>query len=55
LVTKRRTKYSPPPPPPPPAADKKIQTAGLGILMILLTNYQPEIKQLIQAILKISS
>jgi hypothetical protein len=46
LVTKRRTKYSPPPPPP-PAADKKIQTAGLGILMILLTNYQPEIKQLI--------
>lgn len=43
---------SPPSPPSPPAADKKIHTAGLGFVLLILTNYQAEVKQLIQAILK---
>jgi hypothetical protein len=41
-----------PPPAPPPAADKKIHTAGLGFVLLILTNYQAEVKQVIQAILK---
>lgn len=43
---------SSPSPPSPPAADKKIHTAGLGFVLLILTNYQTEVKQLIQAILK---
>ena len=43
---------SPPSPPSPPAADKKIHTAGLGFVLLILTNYQAEVKQVIQAILK---
>lgn len=39
-------------PPTPPVSDKKAHTAGLGIVLILLTNYQAEVKQVIQAILK---
>lgn len=41
-----------PPPAPPPAVDKKIHTAGLGFVLLILTNYQAEVKQVIQAILK---
>lgn len=41
-----------PSPPSPPAADKKIHTAGLGFVLLILTNYQAEVKQVIQAILK---
>jgi hypothetical protein len=40
------------PVPPEPASDKKAHTAGVGILLILLTNYQAEIKQVFSAILK---
>ena len=36
--------------PPPPQQDKKKQTVGVGIILIILTNYQAEVKQLIQAI-----
>jgi hypothetical protein len=43
---------NPPTPPSPPAADKKIHTAGLGFVLLILTNYQAEVKQVIQAILK---
>jgi hypothetical protein len=33
-------------------SDKKAHTAGVGILLILLTNYQAEIKQVFSAIMK---
>jgi hypothetical protein len=52
MVTKRKPRQVAPPPPPPPPADKKVHTAGLGVVLILLTNYQAEVKQVIQAILK---
>lgn len=39
------------PPPPPPQQDKKKQTVGIGIILIILTNYQAEVKQLIHAIM----
>jgi hypothetical protein len=54
MVTKRKPRQvaPPPPPPPPPPADKKVHTAGLGVVLILLTNYQAEVKQVVQAILK---
>jgi len=42
----RRAHVPEPPPPPPPQTDKKAHTAGLGILLILLTNYQAEVKQI---------
>lgn len=38
-------------PPPPPQQDKKKQTVGIGIILIILTNYQTEVKQLIHAIM----
>jgi len=41
-----------PTPPPPPPADKKIHTAGLGFVLLILTNYQAEVKQLLQVIMK---
>ena len=50
MVTKRKPRQVATPPPPP--ADKKVHTAGLGVVLILLTNYQAEVKQVIQAILK---
>ena len=50
MVTKRKPRQVAPPPPPP--ADKKVHTAGLGVVLILLTNYQAEVKQVVQAILK---
>lgn len=40
------------PVPPETTPDKKAHTAGVGILLILLTNYQTEIKQVFSAILK---
>jgi hypothetical protein len=43
--THQRT-HVPETPPPPPQTDKKAHTAGLGILLILLTNYQAEVKQI---------
>jgi hypothetical protein len=36
----------------PQESDKKAHTAGIGILLILLTNYQAEIKQIVSALLK---
>jgi hypothetical protein len=38
-------------PPPPPPQDKKKQTVGIGIVLIILTNYQAEVKQIFNAIM----
>ena len=35
-----------------PPADKKIHTAGLGFVLLILTNYQAEVKQILQVIMK---
>jgi hypothetical protein len=32
--------------PTPPPEDRRAHTAGIGILLIILTNYQAEVKQL---------
>jgi hypothetical protein len=44
----------PPPPSPSPSstATKSLPTAMLGIGMVILTNYQAEVKQLIALLLK---
>jgi hypothetical protein len=46
---------SPPPPPPKPESDKKAHTAILGVVLIILTNYQAEVKQLFSFLLKAST
>ena len=53
-VTTRRKIVEPPPPSPSPssAATKSFPTAMLGIGMVILTNYQAEVKQLIALLLK---
>ena len=51
--TKRQTHHRQPhKSSPPQESDKKAHTAGIGILLILLTNYQAEIKQIVSALLK---
>lgn len=37
--------------PPPPPQDKKKHTVGIGIVLIILTNYQAEVKQIFNAII----
>jgi len=32
--------------------DKKVHTAGLGFVLLILTNYQAEVKQILQVIVK---
>lgn len=39
------------PPPPPPSQDKKKHTVGIGIVLIILTNYQAEVKQIFNVIM----
>jgi hypothetical protein len=53
-VTTRRKIVVPPPPSPSPSstATKSLPTAMLGIGMVILTNYQAEVKQLIALLLK---
>jgi hypothetical protein len=41
----RRPKAVPPPPPAPSATTKSFPTAALGMGMVVLTNYQAEVKQ----------
>lgn len=53
-VTTRRKIVEPPPPSPSSSstATKSFPTAMLGIGMVILTNYQAEVKQLIALLLK---
>jgi len=52
-VTTRRKIVEPPPSPAPSStATKSFPTAMLGIGMVILTNYQAEVKQLIALLLK---
>jgi len=48
----RTTRHRVEPVPTPVPSDKKAHTAGLGIFLILLTNYQAEVKQLFSFLLK---
>jgi hypothetical protein len=47
-VTSRRKSVAPPAPPP----TKNFPTAVLGLGMVVLTNYQAEVKQVLSLILK---
>jgi hypothetical protein len=48
-----RQKAAPPPPPPAPsAATKSLPTAALGLGMVVLTNYQAEVKQALALLFK---
>ena len=40
-------------PPPPSPTTKSLPTATLGLAMIILTNYQAEVKQLLNLLMKI--
>jgi len=51
-VTTRRKIVEPPPPSPSSTATKSFPTAMLGIGMVILTNYQAEVKQLVALLLK---
>jgi len=51
----QRHKAAPPPPPPAPApsaATKSLSTAALGLGMVVLTNYQAEVKQALALLFK---
>ena len=51
----QRHKAAPPPPPPAPApsaATKSLPTAALGLGMVVLTNYQAEVKQAVALLFK---
>jgi len=50
-VTTRQKIVAPPQPPPSPSV-KSLPTAALGVCMIILTNYQAEVKQLLALIMK---
>jgi len=47
-----RQKAAPPPPPAPSAATKSFPTAALGMAMVVLTNYQAEVKQAVALLFK---
>jgi hypothetical protein len=51
-ITTRQKIVQPPPPSPSSTATKSFPTAMLGIGMVILTNYQAEVKQLIALLLK---
>ena len=48
----QRHKAAPPPPPAPSAATKSLPTAALGLGMVVLTNYQAEVKQALALLFK---
>ena len=50
--TVQRHKAAAPPPPAPSAATKSFPTAALGLGMVVLTNYQAEVKQALALLLK---
>jgi len=51
-VTTRRKVVEPPPVPPSSPATKSLPTAMLGIGMVILTNYQAEVKQILALVMK---
>jgi len=51
-VTTRRKVVEPPPSAPPSPATKSLPTAMLGIGMVILTNYQAEVKQILALVMK---
>ena len=48
----RRPKAAPPPAPAPSATTKSFPTAALGVGMVVLTNYQAEVKQALALLFK---
>jgi hypothetical protein len=48
VTTRRKVIVAPPPPP----ATKSFPTAALGVGMVILTNYQAEVKQILGLIMK---
>jgi hypothetical protein len=48
----QRHKAAPPPPPAPSATTKSLPTAALGLSMVVLTNYQAEVKQALALLFK---
>ena len=52
-VARKKVVTPPPPPPPPPSsAAKGVPTAAIGLGMVVLTNYQAEVKQVLSLLLK---
>ena len=51
-VVHRHKAVAAPPPPAPSAATKSFPTAALGLGMVVLTNYQAEVKQALALLLK---
>jgi hypothetical protein len=47
--TRRRVVVAPPPP---PSSTKSFPTAALGLGMVILTNYQAEVKQMLSLLIK---
>jgi hypothetical protein len=52
-VAARKKVAEPPPPPPPSPAAKGVPTAAIGLGMVVLTNYQAEVKQVLSLLLKV--
>ena len=53
MATKRaNTSQKPVPAPPAPTSTSNLHTASLGIGMLILTNYQAEVKQVLGLLLK---
>jgi len=52
MVAKRVTTRRKPVEPAPPAPTKNFPTAALGLGMVVLTNYQAEVKQVLSLLLK---
>ena len=53
-MPRKQTKPSTPVSPPTVSSstDKKIHTASLGLILLILTNYQTEVKQILQLLFK---
>ena len=52
VVIKHKAAPPPPPAPAPSAATKSFPTAALGMAMVVLTNYQAEVKQAVALLFK---
>jgi hypothetical protein len=52
MVTKKVTAKRKVVAPPPPSSSKSLPTAMLGMGMVILTNYQAEVKQVLALIVK---